>query len=86
VVGVVRRRVDQVDGVDDDRVESGGGERLPERREMLLGVVRGPPHPRRLIEDLDGVTAAFDAPLDGLLEPAGGGDVGADEHARSVEG
>ena len=49
-------------------------------------VIGGPPHPRRLVEDLDRVAPEFDASLVRLGEAAGGRDVTADQHSWAEGG
>ena len=77
---VLAGAVDQVDGVDDHRFDLGGVHRLAEGGEVLLAVVGRPPHARALVEDLDRFAAALLAALDRFGEPAGGGNVRADQH------
>ena len=62
-----------VDRMDQDRPYRARGHRLAEGREVLLGVGRGAPHPRRLVEDLDRFGAALDSAFDRLVEASGGG-------------
>ena len=50
--------------------------------EVLVGVGRGLPLARGLVEDLDGVALALQAALDRVRQPAGVGDVSADQHRR----
>jgi pimeloyl-ACP methyl ester carboxylesterase len=78
---VFGRAVDQVDGVDDHRVDRGALHRLAEGGEIVLAVAGRPPHARALVEDLDRFAAAFLAALDRFGEPAGGGDVRSDQHS-----
>ena len=81
---VLRRAVDQVDGVDHHRFDRRGVHRLAERGEVLLAVAGRPPHPRALVEDLDRFAAALGAALDRLRQAPGCGDVGADQHRALV--
>ena len=74
--------VDQVDGVDHRRAERRGRERLLEGGEVIGPEVRRPPCARALVEDLDRLAAALDAALDGVLQPARCGNMGADQHGR----
>src|SRR5204863_2406145 len=62
-----------------------GLQRLAPGGEVLLGVAGGPPHPRALVEDLNRGRAELLAALDRRGHPAGGGDMGADQHERSEE-
>ena len=71
-VGVLAGAVEQVDRVDQHGVDRARGERLAERGEVLVAVGGGPPHARRLVEDLDRAAAALDAALDRLRQAAGG--------------
>src|SRR4051794_2397187 len=75
---VVAGDVDQVDGVDVDGLDGAGRESLPEGREVLFGVLRGPPHARALIEDLDRFGTDRLGTLDGAVEASTGRDMGAD--------
>ncbi len=43
--------------MDQHRLDRAVGHRLPERREVIVAVGGRPPHPRRLVEDLDRVRA-----------------------------
>src|SRR6201985_902379 len=53
-----------------------------DRCEVVLAVVRRPPHPRRLVEDLDRVRTELGAAGDGLLQAARLGHVSTDQHRR----
>ena len=77
-VGVLAGAVEQVDGVDQHRVDRAVGHRLAERREVLLAVGGRAPHARRLVEDLDRAAAALHAALDRLRQAARGRDVRSD--------
>jgi hypothetical protein len=52
-----RGQVDQVDGVDDDRLDRPVGHQRPELGDVVVLPARRPPHARRLIEDLHRVAA-----------------------------
>ena len=52
-LGILAGAVEQVDGVDQHRVDRACGHRLAERRDVLLACSGRPPHARRLVEDLD---------------------------------
>jgi glutamyl-tRNA synthetase len=67
--------------VDEQRVDVGGGHRVAERRDLLLGVDARLPGARVLVEDLDGAAAALDPPLHRLRRPSGRRDVRSDQHA-----
>jgi hypothetical protein len=60
-LAVLGGQVDQVDRVDHDRLDRAVGHQLAERLDVRVLVVRRPPHPRRLVEDLDRVAAGLDA-------------------------
>ena len=77
-LAVLGGAVDQVHGVDHDRLDRAVLERLAEGRKVILGVGRGAPHARRLVEDLDRFATAFGAALDGFREATSRGHVGAD--------
>ena len=77
-LAIGRGAVDQVDRVDEDGLDSARAHRLAELREVILGVGGGPPHARRLAEDLDRVAVALDPALDRAVEAAGVRDVCAD--------
>ena len=77
---VLGRAVEQVDGVDQQRVDVGVRHRGAEVGDLLVGVLARLPRARVLVEDLDRARAALDAALDGLGRTAGGGDVGTDQH------
>ena len=82
---VFGRAVDQVDGVDHDGFDRRVVHRLAEGGEVLLAVVRRPPHPRALVEDLDRFAAAARlAALDRVGQAAGGGDVRSDQHRAAL--
>ena len=85
-VAVLAGAVEQVDGVDHDRLHRAGGEGLAERARLLVRVDAALPHARRLVEDLDRLAAALHAPLDGVRQAAGGGHVGADQHGGALSG
>ena len=63
------------------RVRPCGG---PVGREHVGRVLRGLPRAWALREDLDGVGAELDAPLEAVDECAAAADVGADEHDRRL--
>src|SRR5919204_4744380 len=77
---LVAGRVEQVDRVDEQRVDPAALHSLAEGRHLLVGVDRRLPGARVLVEDLDRVAALLDAAFDGLGGTAGRGDVGADQH------
>ncbi len=81
---VFRRAVDQVDGVDHDRVDRGGVHRLAEGREVLRAVAGRAPHPRALVEDLDRFAGEIGAALDRVGQASGRRDVGSDQHRRAL--
>ena len=60
-VAVLGRRVDQVDGVDRDRLDRPALHQLQELGHVVRLPAGGPPLARRLVEDLDRVAAALDA-------------------------
>ena len=82
-VRVLGGAVDQVDGVDEERLDAGSGDRLLVRGDLLVVVDGRLPLPRALVEDLDRPAAALDAASDRVGRPAGGGDMGADQHGRA---
>jgi hypothetical protein len=77
-LGIVGGAVEQVDGVDQDGLDRARLDRVTERREVILAVGRGTPHPRRLIEDLDRLTAALGPAPDRLVEAPSRTDMSAD--------
>jgi hypothetical protein len=77
-VRVLRGAVDQVDRVDRDRADRPARHPRAELLDVRLLPARRPPHPRRLVEDLDRVAAELDAALPRRDEPASRRDVGAD--------
>ena len=77
-LAVLGGRVDQVDGVDRDRLDRPVLHQLEELRDVVRLPAGRAPHARRLVEDLDRVAAALDAAPMGLHEAAGRRDVGAD--------
>ena len=79
-VRVLGGRVEQVDGVDQQRVDVRVAHRRAEVRDLLAGVLARLPLARVLVEDLDRARGPLDAALDGLRRAAGGGDVGTDQH------
>ena len=79
-LGVVGRAVEQVDGVDEQRVDGRVGHRGAKLRDLLVGVVAWLPGPRVLVEDLDRVRAALDPARDRLRRAAGRRDMSADQH------
>src|SRR5690606_11933718 len=83
-LGVLAGAVEEVDGVDQQRVDRRAGERLAAGGDLLVAVHRRLPGPRVLVEDLNRAAVRFDAALDGLGRSAGGGDVGTDEHPARV--
>ena len=76
-LGIIAGAVEQVDGVDQDRIDRARGHRLPEGREVLVAVGRRAPHARRLVEDLDR-RQPRSMPRSIARQAAGGGDVGSD--------
>ena len=64
--------------MDQHRLDPRGGHRLEELRVVVLAVGGRPPHPRRLIEDLDRLAAPLDATFDRVREATRLGHVGAD--------
>ena len=72
--------VDEVDGVDQQGLDSGVLHRLVERRELLVAVDRGRHARGDWLKIWIAVAVALDAALDRLREAACGGDVGADQH------
>ena len=86
-VAVLAGAVEQVDGVDQDRVDGARVHRRAERRDVLG---RGRPvgfHVRGdWLKIWIAVQPRSSAALDRLGKPAGGGDVGADQHAGDYEG
>src|SRR3954453_10798367 len=83
-VGVVARRVQQVDGVDEHRLHTGALDRLAVLGQLVVGVRVRLPLPRALVEDLDRPAAALVAALEGLGGTARGGHVGTDQHGCSL--
>src|SRR5688572_5848838 len=82
---VVRRpQVDEVERVADDRPDLLLLAPLAEAHDVLHGVVRGTPGTRALREDLDGLAAALDRPVDRRVDPSAGGDMGAGQHRAIV--
>ena len=81
---VLGGRVDQVDGVDRDRLDRPVLHQLEELGDVVVLPARRPPLARRLVEDLDRVAAALDAALVRLHQAACRGNVGADEHESQV--
>src|SRR5919108_4280781 len=79
-VRLLRGRIQQVHRVDQERVDVRVRHRRPEVGDLLRRVLARLPLARVLVEDLDRAGAALDAALDGLRRPAGGGDVGTDQH------
>ena len=77
---VLGRQVDQIDGVDEQRVEVRRLERLLVRGDLLVVVDGRLPLARALVEDLDRPAAALDSALDRFRRTAGGGDVCTDQH------
>jgi hypothetical protein len=75
---VVGGRVDQVHGVDHDRLDRPVGHALAELVDVRLLVLRRPPHARRLVEDLDRVAAELDPALVSLDQAARGRHMAAD--------
>ena len=68
---VGRGAVEQVDRVDEDRLDATArAQGLAAGGEVILVVGGRPPHPRGLVEDLDGLSAALIAASDGLIEAA----------------
>ena len=81
--GVVGRgEVAEVERVAEDAADPGLGALLAEAVEARRVVVRRPPRARALREDLHRVGADLDRAVDRLVDPAGGGDVRADQHGR----
>ena len=72
--------VEQVDGMDHERLDVGALDRLAVGSELVVVVDARLPGPRVLIEDLDRPAGALLAALDGLRGPTGGGHVRADQH------
>ena len=64
-LGVLRGAVEEVDGVDQQRVHVGVPDRFVIRRDLLLGVLARLPLARVLVEDLDHAGAQAGAALDG---------------------
>ena len=71
--------------MDEQRVDVRAVHRGVERLDLVVGVLARLPRARVLVEDLDGVAAAVDPALHRLGHPAGGRDVGTDEHARPYD-
>ena len=67
---VVAPAIDQVDGVDEDRLDSAPGQLGASRLEVVGRVFRGPPRSRALVEDLHRLAAQILGALDGPLESA----------------
>src|SRR3954447_165101 len=78
---VGRRGVEEVHGMDEQRVDPAAALGLVVGGDLLVGVDRRPPGARALVEELDRATALLTAALDRVRRAAGGGDVGADQHA-----
>ena len=77
-------QVDEVERMADDGADAGLDAPLPEALERLLGVRRRAPHARALREDLDRVAAHLGAAVDRVRDAAGGRDMGAELHARTL--
>jgi hypothetical protein len=67
-LGILRAAVEQVDGVDQDRLDRAVGTGIAKGAEVVLAVRGRPPHARRLVEDLNRLAPALDAPLDRSCE------------------
>src|SRR5207248_2608424 len=83
-LAVLGGRVQQVHGVDEQRLDAARAERLVVGLELLVRVRRRAPGARILVEDLDGVRAGLHSALDRLRRPTGGGDMGTDQHLTST--
>ena len=83
-LAVLGGRVDQVDGVDRDRLDRPRLHQLEELRDVVVAPARGAPLARRLVEDLDRRTAALDAALVRLHQTACRGNMSADEHQGEI--
>jgi len=77
-LGVLGSAVQQVDGVNEHGLDHALRHRLAKGVEVLRLVRRRPPHPRRLVEDLDRSAATLHATLDRAREAAGLRDMSAD--------
>src|SRR3954470_17099015 len=80
-LAIGRRGVEQVDGVDEQRVDAASALGLVVGGDLLVGVDGRPPRARALVEELDRPAALLAPALDRVRGPAGGGDVSADQHA-----
>ena len=74
-LGVLAGAVQQVNGVDQHRVDRAVSHRAAEGLNVGLAVRGRSPHARGLVEDLDRATAALDAAFDRSRQPARGRDV-----------
>ena len=79
-LGILGGAVEQVDGVDHQRLERRVRHRGVERVDLLGRVDPRPPRPRALVEELDRVAASLHASLHRLRGATCRGDVCADEH------
>jgi hypothetical protein len=79
-LALAARGIDQVDRVDHHHLERRGVHRLTKGGEVLLGIGGRPPGARALMEDLDRLGAGLDAALDRPVQPAGCGNMRADQH------
>src|SRR5262245_32504513 len=70
--------VDQVEGVDEDSADTELYASRTKRLEILRVVLREPPRPRALDEELERVRVELSRPVERLLDSAG--TVGAEEH------
>jgi hypothetical protein len=75
-----RCTVDEVDGVDHDRVELRGVHRLAKFRDLLVAAHGGAPGARALMKDLDRIGVALGPALDGAGQPTRCGNMRADQH------
>lgn len=83
-VRVVRCEVDEVDRVAEEVPDASVVARVAERLDVRRRMVGWTPHARTLREDLHGVRADLCRALRDAREPAGGGDVCAEQHARTI--
>src|SRR2546421_6885746 len=77
-LAIVGSAIEQVDRMDQDYLDGARLHRVAEGLKVVLVVRRGPPHPWRLVENLDRVASPLDAALDRFWQAACLRDMGAD--------
>jgi hypothetical protein len=78
------REVDEVERVADDGPDALLRAPLLEALEVLRGMVRRPPGPRALGEDLNGLGSALDGAVDRGVDPTCGRHVGTGQHRTTI--